>query len=125
MSPQVPPESGLDLGRLADHHDPAGRKAYLTIYADLTDPDWEMTVKSRLEETRRGMDEIEAKAVRLHEAFDKAYLVLERVSKEGADGAVVFMSPVHHLEAVHTLDGPVETKVVAAAAPDLDPLESD
>lgn len=122
MVTDAPTRTRPDLDRLAEHRDPEGRKSYLTIYADLTDRDWEQVVKSRMEETRRSSDEIEADAMRLHEAFDKAYIALERAARQGANGVVVFVSPVHELEVVHILDGPIETKVVQAAEPDLVPL---
>jgi hypothetical protein len=107
------------LEELMRMEDPEGRPAYVTVYADLTTGAWEEALKRHAEALRAELGDQEAEAIRFHHAFDEAFVEVERVARTKADGVVVIVSPLHHVQMTYTLPGRVETSMVARSKPDL------
>jgi len=111
----------FDLKSLAQRYDTAGRPAYLSLYADLSDSRHRDVLRKRHAEIRAAMATA-AQRAHVDQAMERALAGYERAKVlPGTRAVIVFVGPDDFLEE-HALQAALPTRLVLDASPYVAPL---
>jgi peptide chain release factor subunit 1 len=117
----VPVSLPFDIKALSQRYNADGHPAYLTLYADLSDPRYADILRKRQREIRAAMttqdarQKVDAAMVVATDALDRAK------AHAGVKAVVVFVGPEGSVEE-HALQAPIPTRLVLDASPYVAPL---